>query len=226
MTMFNYLLLLAAFALHTTAMAQRGYSVHHCPVNNLFEVTMFLSWTVVVVYLAIGLLPRLRFLAHFASPGLFAIGVFALMPGLDVPHGVKTELPVAWTSVHAALMSLSYGALGLSSVAALMYLTQERNLKFHKLRAVLSLMPPIQRLEATAARLLLGGLVLMTVALGIGVYVWPTSTIPRLTAVIRRLCGPSWSGCFTPVWRSCAGDLPGADGNSHWGSSACSCLCC
>ena len=46
-------------------------------------------------------------------------------------------------------MSLSYGAFGLSAVAALMYLTQERNLKFHKLQAIFSLMPPIQRLEAT-----------------------------------------------------------------------------
>ena len=65
------------------------------------------------------------------------------MPSLDVAHGARPELPVVWTSLHAALMSLSYGAFGLSSVAALMYLTQERNLKFHKLQAIFSLMPPI-----------------------------------------------------------------------------------
>ena len=72
------------------------------------------------------------------------------MPNLDALQDKRPELPVAWTSVHAALMSLSYGAFGLSAVAALMYLTQERNLKFHKLKAIFSLMPPIQRLEATA----------------------------------------------------------------------------
>jgi ABC-type uncharacterized transport system permease subunit len=71
--------------------------------------------------------------------------------------------------VHAALMSLSYGAFGLSAVAALMYLTQERNLKFHKLKAIFSLMPPIQRLEAVAVRLLISGFILLTCGLLSGV---------------------------------------------------------
>ncbi len=74
------------------------------------------------------------------------------------------------TSLHAALLSLAYGAFGLSSVAALMYLTQERNLKFHKLRAIFSLLPPIQRLDAIVGRLLLAGFILLTLGLAIGAY--------------------------------------------------------
>jgi ABC-type uncharacterized transport system permease subunit len=165
----NYLLLLLAFGLHTIAMMMRGFSLRHCPVTNLYEATTFAMWTIVAAYLIVGLWSRLRFLGAFASPGLFAIGVFALMPSLDGPRGPRPEVPVAWTSLHAALMSLSYGAFGLSSVAAVMYLTQERNLKFHKLQAVFSLMPPIQRLEAVAGRLLLAGFILLTLGLGSGV---------------------------------------------------------
>jgi len=165
----NYLLLLLAFGLHTTAMLLRGFRLNHCPVSNLYEATLFAMWTIVAIYLVVGLWSRLRFLGAFASPGLFAIGVFALMPGLDTPHGVRPELPVVWTSLHAALMSLSYGAFGLSSVAALMYLTQERNLKFHKLQAIFSLMPPIQRLEAAVGRLLVSGFILLTIGLALGV---------------------------------------------------------
>ncbi len=165
----NYLLLLLAFALHTTAMLLRGFRLNRCPVHNLYEATMFAMWTIVAVYLLIGLWARLRFLGAFASPGLFAIGVFALMPNLDATRGAWPELPAVWISVHAALMSLSYGAFGLSSVAALMYLTQERNLKVHKLQAIFSLMPPIQRLEAVAGRLLVAGFVLLTLGLISGV---------------------------------------------------------
>jgi HemX protein len=165
----NYFLLLFAFGFHTAAMLLRGYRLNHCPVNNLYEATMFAMWTLVALYLVVGLWARLRFLGAFASPVLFAIGVFALMPGLDAAHSARPEGPSAWTSVHAALMSLSYGAFGLSAVAALMYLTQERNLKFHKLKAIFSLMPPIQRLEAAAERLLVSGFLLLTVGLGIGV---------------------------------------------------------
>jgi ABC-type uncharacterized transport system permease subunit len=49
-----------------------------------------------------------------------------------------------------------------------MYLTQERNLKFHKLQAVFSLLPPIQRLELVVGRLLVAGFGLLTVGLAIG----------------------------------------------------------
>jgi ABC-type transport system involved in cytochrome c biogenesis permease subunit len=165
----SYLLLLVAFAFHTTAMALRGFSLQHCPVTNLYEATIFSMWTIVAAYLVVGLWSRLRFLGAFASPILFAMGVFALMPGLDKGQLVRPEFSGFWTSLHAALMSLSYGAFGLSAVAALMYLTQEHNLKFHKLQAIVSLMPPIQRLELVVGRLLVSGFVLLTVGLGLGV---------------------------------------------------------
>jgi HemX protein len=176
----NYLLLLLGFALHTAAMLLRGFSLSRCPVTNLFEATIFLMWTIVAIYLLVGLWPRLRFLGAFASPWLFALGVFALMPSLDSTYNPRPELPVGWTSLHAALMSLSYGAFGLSAVAALMYLTQERNLKFHKLKAIFSLLPPIQRLESTASRLLLAGFVLLTIGLATGVVDLTHINNPRL----------------------------------------------
>src|SRR6058998_4310605 len=96
----NYLLLLGAFLLHTTAMVKRGFSLNHCPVTNLYEATTFAAWTLVAMYLAVGVWSRLRFLGAFASPVLFGIGVFALMPSLDVPHGIRSEAPDVWTSLH------------------------------------------------------------------------------------------------------------------------------
>jgi ABC-type uncharacterized transport system permease subunit len=136
-------------------------------------------WTIVALYLVIGVWSRLRFLGAFASPVLFAIGVFALMPSLDSAHGLKAEPARVWTSIHAAILSLSYGAFGLSAAAALMYLTQERNLKFHKLRAILSLLPPIQRLEAAVGRLLLSGFVLLTIGLAVGAFALGHTSNPQ-----------------------------------------------
>ncbi|MFM2295924.1 MAG: hypothetical protein RLZZ350_2337 [Verrucomicrobiota bacterium] len=163
----NYFLLLAACALHTTAMFQRGFSLQQCPVNNLYEATTFIAWTIVAAYLVIGAWARLRFLGAFASPVLLAIGVFALMPGLDV-RGAQPQFSGGALSLHAALILLAYGAFGLGAVAALMFLTQEHDLKFHKLRAIFSLLPPIQRLENVVSRLLAAGWVLLTVGLLVG----------------------------------------------------------
>jgi HemX protein len=161
----NYLLLLAAFALHTIAMFRRGFSLNQCPVNNLYEATTFIAWTIVAAYLVIGIFHRLRFLGAFAAPVLFAIGVFALMPSLDPPHQAQPDFSNGLTSLHAALILLAIGAFGLSAIAALMFLTEEHDLKFHKLRAIFSLLPPIQRLERVMNGLLLCGLVLLTTGL-------------------------------------------------------------
>src|SRR5262245_40535678 len=87
----NYLLLLAAFIFHTAAMLTRGFRLKQCPVSNLYEATMFVAWTIVTIYLVVGLWPRLRFLGAFASPILFAGGLFSLMKALDPPHNVQTE---------------------------------------------------------------------------------------------------------------------------------------
>ena len=166
----NYLLLLTAFAFHTVAMLKRGFSLNQCPVNNLYEASIFVAWTIVTVYLVVGLLPRLRFLGAFAAPVLFAIGVFAMMPALDPPRGPKPEFSGALLSLHAAMSLLAYGAFGLGAFAAAMFLTQQHDLKFHKLRAVLALLPPIQRLETVAGFLVLIGLALFTVGLATGAH--------------------------------------------------------
>lgn len=166
----NYLLLLVAFGLHTTAMMLRGFSINHCPINNLYEATTFVSWMMVAVYLGLGLWSRLRFLGVFASPLIFAIGVFALMPDLD-KHGPRPEFSGGWLSLHVTLFALAYAAFGLSAVAGIMFLTQVHDLKLHKLRAVISRMPPIQRLDLAAGRLLLTGFAVLTAALAVSV-IW------------------------------------------------------
>ena len=158
--------MLSAFFFHTTAMIKRGFSLQHCPVNNIYEATVFIAWTIVAAYLVLSFWSRLRFLGAFASPMLFIMGVFALMPDLDPRHG-RPEFVHGWSSLHAALIFLSFGAFGLGSVASFMYLTQEHDLKFHKLRAILSLLPPIQRLEKVAGGLVMGGFILLTAGLSL-----------------------------------------------------------
>ena len=173
----NYLLLLGAFVLHTLAMVKRGFSLQRCPMNNLYEATLVIAWTIVATYLVLGIFSRLRFLGAFASPLLFAIGIFALMRPLDAPAG-QAAFAGAWSSLHKALILLSYGAFGLGSVAGIMYLTQEHDLKYRKLRAVLSLLPPIQRLEVVIGRSLLVGFALFTAGLiTSGVYLKQTRNV-------------------------------------------------
>ena len=181
-----YAVLALGFIFHSTALIQRGFSFSRCPVNNLYEAITFVMWTILASYIAIGFWRRLRFIGAFASPILFGIGVFALMPALDVRKAEPEFATGALASLHAALILLSYGAFGISSIAAIMYLTQEHDLKFHKARAVRALLPPIERLELIGGRLLLAGFVLLTAGLSMapflmkeeyGVYLRPDPKI-------------------------------------------------
>lgn len=170
----SYLLLLAGFLLHSTAMFLRGFTFSRCPVNNLYEAMLFIMWTLLAACLGVGSMGRLRFISAFASPVVFAIGVFALMPDLDRPVS-GSEFAKGFASLHASLILLAYGAFGLSCVAGIMYLTEEHDLKFHKLRAVLSRLPSIQRLETIIARLLLTGFVLLTIGLSMAPFLMKTA---------------------------------------------------
>jgi len=163
----NYALLMVGLVFHTVALAKRGFSLERCPVNNLFEATAFFLWTFVVVYAVLGVFSRLRFLGAFAAPIVFCVGVFSLMPALDSPPGAGPRFSGAWVSLHATLILLSYGALGLGSAAAAMYLTQEHDLKLHKIKAILSRLPSIERIEKVVQRLTLTGFTLLTAGLAI-----------------------------------------------------------
>lgn len=173
----NYFLIVVGVALHTGSMLKRGLTLHSCPVNNLYEATTFLLWTLGLACLVYSLLPRFKFLAAFTAPVLFTVGVFALMPSLDPPHGPKPEFSGALRSLHAATILQSYGAFGLAAVAAAMFLVQQHDLKFHKLRALLSVLPSIQRLELITFRLVAVGFVLLTIGLAAG------SQLPRKEGV-------------------------------------------
>jgi len=166
----NYLLLAGGVALHTFAMFRRGLTLHSCPVNNLYEATTFLLWALGLASLVYALLPKFKFICAFAAPVLFTVGVFALMPSLDPPHGPQPEFSGALRSLHAATILQAYGAFGLAAVAAAMFLVQQHDLRFHKLRALLSFLPSIQRLELITTRLTTVGLGLLTVGLTVGAW--------------------------------------------------------
>jgi ABC-type uncharacterized transport system permease subunit len=166
----NYLILMAAFVMHSTALWMRGLQTGHCPTANLYESAVFISWTLLCAVLVLGLSHRLRFLGAFTSPILLMMGVFALMPSLDTPAGQLAMDNQPYTSMHAALILLSYAAFGLAAVAGAMLLTQDHNLKHKKTMVIFSLLPPIQRLEKVVHRLAFAGFILLTSGLAVSVF--------------------------------------------------------
>ncbi len=162
---FNFLAIVCGFLFQTVFLYLRGQAIGRCPLSNLFEVLVFLSWSMVLFYLLIGPTYRISLLGAFTSPLAFVFQIGALLaPGLDTPARLRTN-PNPWLEIHAAISVVAYGAFALACVAGVMYLTQERQIKSHNIRSIFFHLPPIRDLAIANRRLVLVGFGLFTVGL-------------------------------------------------------------
>lgn len=162
---FNLVMMGAGFLLQTWFLHTRGQAIGRCPLTNFFEILIFLSWSIVLLYLVVGPAYRLSLLGAFTSPLVALIQLVALLaPIQDIPRPPTIADP--WLETHAALSIIAYGAFAMASVAGGMYLIQERQLKTHQLHSSFFFqMPPITHLATANHRLLFAGLLLLTAGL-------------------------------------------------------------
>ncbi len=166
---FNLVVIGTGFVFQTAFLYLRGQAIGRCPLTNLFEVLIFLCWSMVLLYLLIGPAYRLSLLGAFTSPLVFLLQGLALVAPIDTPTHLRAALaPNPWLELHAALSIIAFGAFAMAGVAGVMYLAQERQLKTHHLRSIFYEMPPIRDLATANTRLLWAGLILLTVGLAAG----------------------------------------------------------
>jgi HemX protein len=161
---FNFVMILLGFALQTGFLGLRGHALGRCPITNLFEVLVFLAWSIALIYLVIGPAYRLSLMGSFTAPLVLALQVFALLAPIDAPRAVRIT-PNAWLEFHASISLIAYGAFALACVAGVMYLMQERQLKTHELRSIFYQLPPLPNLFSAMIRLLWFGFVLYSAGL-------------------------------------------------------------
>ncbi|HEY2615674.1 MAG TPA: cytochrome c biogenesis protein CcsA [Chthoniobacterales bacterium] len=160
----NFLAIAAGFLFQTAFLSVRGHALGRCPLTNLFEVFVFLAWSVALIYLLVGPAYRLSLMGAFTAPLVFLIQTFALVAPVDVPHPIR--LPAnPWLEFHASISIIAYGAFALACVAGVMYLVQERQLKTHELLSVFYHLPPLTTLFSAITRLLWLGFSLYTAGL-------------------------------------------------------------
>jgi ABC-type uncharacterized transport system permease subunit len=143
----------------------RGQAVGRCPVTNLFEVLVFLSWAVVLLYFVVGGTYRLSLLGAFTAPLVFLLLVVAQLLPVASHAPVYKKSAGVWPELHAALSLMAFGAFALACVAGVMFLVQERHLKRHQLDSIFHALPPIHDLAAAMQRVMLAGFALLTAGL-------------------------------------------------------------
>ena len=116
------------------------------------------------MYFILGRAFRLSLLGVFSAPIVFLFQLFALVLLWKKDPG---PLPIPemdhWLEMHAAMSLLAYGAFALTAIAGVMWLVQDRQLKNHHTGSLLYNLPPIRYLADALKRLIIIGLVLLTV---------------------------------------------------------------
>lgn len=176
----NFFAIVAGFILQTAFLAVRGQAVGRCPLTNLFEVLVFMAWSVALIYMLVGPTYRLSLMGAFTSPLVLLIQTFALLAPIDGPRPAKMEVN-SWLEFHASMSIVAYGAFALACIAGLMYLLQERQLKTHRLHSVFHHLPPLADLYAAIVRLLWLGFGLYTAGLVSGFFTG--QPLPRVKMV-------------------------------------------
>jgi len=157
-------LILGGFALHTAAMWLRGTHLGRCPVTNQFEVQVFLAWAAVFFYWLIGASYRLSLLGAFTAPLVVAVLLVALLAPIDRAARMS-QSHSASVEFHAAVGMMAWGAAALAGVIGLMFLIQERLLKSRHPGRFFLLLPATTQLDVIGFRVLVVGLVLLTVGM-------------------------------------------------------------
>ena len=167
---FNFLSIGLGFIFQTAFLSIRGHALGRCPLTNLFEVFIFLAWSVALIYMLVGPAYRLSLMGAFTAPLVVLLQGFALLAPIDTRHPVK--LPAnPWLEFHASISLVAYGAFALACIAGVMYLVQERQLKTHQLHSIFSHLLPLTDLFAAITRLLWWGFALYTLGLVSGFFV-------------------------------------------------------
>jgi len=157
---------LAAVALGAVAqgwwLSMRGAAEHSCPIANLPEILIFLSWAIALLYLVVGPAYRLSLMGAFTAPLLLILQIAALLlPDERRPACFRAN---PWVETHAALSLIAYGAFGLACIAGLMFLVQEGQLKSRRPAEIFHHLPPISALADAIRRLAGIGFLLLTLS--------------------------------------------------------------
>ena len=147
----TYLFLLFGFVLQSIALYMRALVIHACPLGNTFEILQFIIWSLVLLFLLIRPVIKIKAL------GLFIIFIAALastislsIPSLDSSYHNSLEASDPFIELHASLAIFSYAIYMLLAIVSSMLLIQQWGLKKQRFQGLFRHLPAVQKLDSIA----------------------------------------------------------------------------
>lgn len=171
-------LVVAGFACQTAALALRGVSAGRLPIVGAYESLSLVAWSVVLVYLVLELLTRIKAIGLYVMPIVLVLLTVALAE-YKVPGGLMPALRSDIVVLHVIVMFIAIGCLYVAGGAGLIYLVEEALLRRHKLGGVLGRLPSLATLEKLVYHATLLGLPFLTMGMVAGIIRAETFSVPH-----------------------------------------------
>ena len=144
----------------------RGQEHGRCPLTNQFEIFIFIGWSIMLLYFLVGTAYRLSLAGrlHRAAAGDSPDAGPAVPARQRVGRTAQPDQSLAANFMRAVAL-IAYAAFALACITGVMFLLQDRLLKRHHINALFHQLPPIHDLAKAITRMVLLGVVLLSIAL-------------------------------------------------------------
>jgi ABC-type uncharacterized transport system permease subunit len=186
----TYLFLLFGFILQSIALYTRALVIHACPLGNTFEILQFILWSLILLFLLIRPIIKIKAL------GLFIIfiaslvsAISLLLPSLDSSYTQTLEANNPFIELHASLAIFSYGIYMLLAIVSSMLLMQQWGLKKQRFQGLFRHLPAVQKLDSIANVLVWIASLTLFVGILFGSFYWNENpeTVPLFKLLLTTL---------------------------------------
>ena len=164
---FAYWLTIGGFVLHSTFILLRWQRAGHL-MAHWYDSTSFLAWAIILIYLCIAHLTRLRTIGVFVVPAAFIATLVAYTLQAQENTAIPTYLKNYWLIAHASVIFLAYAAFVAAFGFGLMYLIEEKKIREKQHTLIYNLLPALGRSDELGHKCILIGVILMTMGILIG----------------------------------------------------------
>lgn len=138
------------------------------PLQNMFDVVTLSALFLALIYFVATRVRKLPSIGAFAYPAIAIIFLVNLMLASTATSGGSEPLGSPLLVLHIVLTILAYGVFFMATVAAVMFLLQERMLKKRRDPAFMRSFPPLESLRRLVNTCIVIGLPLLTVGFALG----------------------------------------------------------
>lgn len=152
---------------NTFALVARAIEAKHAPYANLFESMMLMAWGIIIGYLLLEYIYKIKVIGVFVvSLGFLTIAIASLLPfRYQTVEPLNPALQSNWLLIHVLVTFLGYAAFAIAFGLSIMYLLRERVEKRGDTDSFFMRFPDSERLDELSYKAIAFGFPFLTLGI-------------------------------------------------------------